>query len=123
MNNIPFTKTFTRFVHVPGSDFSDVVCDHEDDCATGMHGACVHILKQRREYGRTFEQTYYDAGMTFVPTDVVSISLGPFEPSEGEDPNDYARIGYWWGNSNLYWPITLQEWLAALEAVKNDHSI
>lgn len=115
------TISFTRFVRTTGSDFSDVVCDHQDDHATGMHGACVHILKQRREDGRTFEQTYYDVGMTFVPTDVEYISFGPFD--EGVNPNDYARIGYWWGNSNLYWPITLQEWFAALQAVKNDHSV
>lgn len=65
--------------------------------------------------GTPFEQSYSGAGLTLSADEVVSLKFGPFEASDDprSDAADEVRIGYWWGNSNLYWPLTRAQWDAA----------
>ena len=57
------------------------------------------LLNQTIE-GKAFSETYTEVGLAFSLDDVEFV-----REEDGE-----VRIGFWRGNSNLYWPVPLQEW-------------
>lgn len=110
-------------------------CAHEDDCATGMHGAAIHILHNAFGGKERFEKHYTDAGMIFTVHDVRGVAFAPFSADEpycsgdldegGTEPyvvggvlTDEVRVHWTWGNSGYYQPCTRAEWDAALQAVR-----
>lgn len=100
---------------------------------TQMQAAAMWILRQRtvdsndvRDWqpwpAKPFEEAYRQFSMEFTPDDVDSVEWGPF-PDEGPhygDPTDEVRIHYWFGNSNLYHPVTQKEWEHAVDQVWGD---
>jgi hypothetical protein len=101
-------------------------CNHsEQECLHGPHGASIELLKLLIP---NFLKSYSDAGMEFKRSDVTEVTFGPFRgeefwggaPEEGygcRDPYDEVRVEYWWGNSGLYYPATMEQWNAALSQV------
>lgn len=77
-------------------------------------------LRVLRDQG--LETHFTDHGLAFDASILEQVRFGPFEShgladehgEQHENPNDFARILYWWGNSNLYWPVTEEEWVKSL---------
>jgi hypothetical protein len=81
--------------------------------------AALAVLKTKvPEYGElapVHGDIWHLEGVYFGP--FLDEQYEPAVPEEGREernPTDEARIAYWWGNSNLYKPITLEQWTEAL---------
>lgn len=123
-------STEIKFLRWLGPTPPYYVCAHEDDCATGCHGAAIRILYNRFGGKAAFEKHYTEVGMVFGPFDVPAVSFGPFTADEpyfsgnlddgGDDSyllggqlTDEVRVHWTWGNSMFYQPCTRIEWWEA----------
>ena len=60
-----------------------------------------HFLGQQKlDDGTPFCDAYTAANLTFTPADIEYV----------REANGELRIGFWRGNSNLYWPVRPEEW-------------
>lgn len=97
MNNIHLTTVHGKCRHEPG------------ECLTGPHGAALRLLKSEPVADDTLH--------------IADIQLCNIERVMVDDEKNEARVLYWWGNSNVYRPYTLEQWAAALAAVKQGRGI
>ena len=112
MNNICFVSPFKKATG--GYEFR---CVHEGSCATSGHEAAVRLLEKKMPInGVPFIESYKAAGMEFSITDVTGADFPPHTYADEGSSDDEVRILYWWGNSNLYLPVTPAEWQSELSA-------
>lgn len=82
-----------------------------------FHAAFALVVTREPDYGSWLHPTHgyvwHLEGVQFGPFDERYEPAIPDERGE-RNPQDEVRVAYWWGNSNLYAPFTLEQWRVAL---------
>lgn len=87
-------------------------CCHTDDCTTGMHGAAFRLLRE-------FDKNQPPSELSEIEYVEIDPDGIPYEghtkvTEEFIQTNYQVHVGYWWGNSNLFFGVSLDQWNAAL---------
>lgn len=88
------------------------ICMHEGSCERAGHAAALALLHRA---GAAYTEGRSDL-LDLTLRNVEAVTFGPFEAVHEAEENraDGVRVGYWWGNSNRYWPFSLAEWESAV---------